>query len=169
MWTLCEPYLHKAIIKNEKSYFVRLFQLGTLTFSASYYFIKEEFFPRKILFSYRLGLTSKKIEHIFFFIKLEKVLKNWIKYVLTTILERLSLLFCPLVMSDFLQSHCLQHARLRYTLPFPVACSNLFPLSQWCHPTILSCVVPLSSCLLSFLASESFPLSQLFASGDQSK
>ena len=68
MWTLCEPYLHKAIIKNEKSYFVRLFQLGTLTFSASYYFIKEEFFPRKILFSYRLGLTSKKIEHIFFLI-----------------------------------------------------------------------------------------------------
>ena len=65
MWTLCEPYLHKAIIKNEKSYFVRLFQLGTHTFSASYYFIKEEFFPRKILFSYRLGLTSKKIEHIF--------------------------------------------------------------------------------------------------------
>ena len=42
------------------------------------------------------------------------------------------------------------------------------PLSQWCHPTISSSVVPFSSCLQSFPASGSFLMSQSFASGDQS-
>ena len=41
-------------------------------------------------------------------------------------------------------------------------------MSQWCHPTISSSVVRFSSCPQSFVASESFPMSQLFASGDQS-
>ena len=40
-------------------------------------------------------------------------------------------------------------------------------LSQWCHPTISSSVVPFSSCLQSFPASGSFPMSQFFASGGQ--
>ena len=39
---------------------------------------------------------------------------------------------------------------------------------RWCHPTISSYVVPFSSCLQSFSASESFPASRLFASGAQS-
>ena len=47
-------------------------------------------------------------------------------------------------------------------------CSNSCPLSQWCHPTVLSSVIPFSSCLQSFPASGSFPRSQLFASGGQS-
>ena len=50
-------------------------------------------------------------------------------------------------------------------------CSNLSkfaPLSWWCHPTISSSVIPFSSCLHSFPASGSFPISQLFASGGQS-
>ena len=47
-------------------------------------------------------------------------------------------------------------------------CSNSCPLSQWCHPTISSSIVPFSSCPQSFPASESFPMSQLFASGGQS-
>ena len=47
----------------------------------------------------------------------------------------------------------------------PRACSNSCPLSQWCHPTILSSVIPFSSCLQSFPASGSFPTSRLFASG----
>ena len=47
-------------------------------------------------------------------------------------------------------------------------CSNACPLSLSCHPTISSSVVPFSSCLQSFPASGSFPMSQLFASGDQS-
>ena len=42
------------------------------------------------------------------------------------------------------------------------------PLSQWCHPTISSSVIPFSSCLQSFPASGSFPMSQLFTSGGQS-
>ena len=47
-------------------------------------------------------------------------------------------------------------------------CSNSCPLSQWCHPTIWSSVIPFSSCLQSFPASGSFQISQLFASGGQS-
>ena len=54
--------------------------------------------------------------------------------------------------------------------PSPRVCSNLSPLSQWCHPTISSSVVPFSSCLQSFPASGwgSFPICQLFASNGQS-
>ena len=48
------------------------------------------------------------------------------------------------------------------------ACSMSCSLSQWCHPTISSSVIPFSSCLHSFQASGSFPMSQFFASGDQS-
>ena len=50
----------------------------------------------------------------------------------------------------------------------PGVCTNSHPLNQWCHPTILSSVSPFSSCLQSFPASGSFPVSQLFASGSQS-
>ena len=49
------------------------------------------------------------------------------------------------------------------------ACSNSCTLSRWCHPTISSSVVPFSSCLQSFTASGSFPISQFFSSGGQSK
>ena len=72
------------------------------------------------------------------------------------------------VMSNSLQSYGLQHARLPCPSPAPRACSNSCPLSQWCHPTISSSVVPLSSCLQSFPASGSFPVSQFFTSGGQS-
>ena len=56
------------------------------------------------------------------------------------------------------------------SLSFTVSqsCSNPCSLSQWCHPTILSSVVPFCSCLQSFLASGSFQMSQLSASGSQS-
>ena len=72
------------------------------------------------------------------------------------------------VMSSSLQPHGLQHARLPCLSPTPRACWNSCPLSWWCHPTISSSVVPFSSCLQSFPASESFPISQFFISGDQS-
>ena len=49
----------------------------------------------------------------------------------------------------------------------PRVCSNSSPLSQWSHPTILSSVIPFSSCLQSFPASGSFPMSWLFTSGGQ--
>ena len=68
-------------------------------------------------------------------------------------------------MSNSLRSHGLQHTRLPCPSPTPGACSNSCPSSRWCHPTISSSVVPFSSCLLSFLASGSFPLSQFFTLG----
>ena len=71
-------------------------------------------------------------------------------------------------MSDCLWPNGLQHARLPCPSPMPGAYSNTCPLSQWCHPTISSSVVPLSSFLQSIPASESFPMSQFFASGGQS-
>ena len=76
--------------------------------------------------------------------------------------------FSHWVVSDSLWLHGLQHTRLLCLSPTPRACSNSCPLSQWCHPTILSSVIPFSSCLQSFPASGSFPVSYFFASGGQS-
>ena len=70
-------------------------------------------------------------------------------------------------MSNSLWPHGLQHARLPCPSPSPGACSNSFPLSRWCHPTISSSVFPFSSCLQSFQASGSFPMRWLFTSGGQ--
>ena len=64
-------------------------------------------------------------------------------------------------------THGLWHAKLSCPSPTPRACSNSCPLSRWCHPTISSSVIPFSSCLQSFLASGSFPMSQFFPSGGQ--
>ena len=72
------------------------------------------------------------------------------------------------VMSDSLQPHGLQHTRLPCPSLFLRVCSNSYPLSQWCHPTISSSVAHFSSCPQSFPASGSFPMSQLFAWGGQS-
>ena len=58
--------------------------------------------------------------------------------------------------SDSLWPHGLQHARLLCPSPFPRAFSSSCLLSQWCHPTISSSVIPFSSCLQSFPASGSF-------------
>ena len=71
-------------------------------------------------------------------------------------------------MSDSLQPHRLKHARLPCPSPTPGACSNSCPSSWWCHPTISSSVIPFSSCLQSFPALGSFPMSQFFPSGGQS-
>ena len=71
-------------------------------------------------------------------------------------------------MSNSLQPHGLQHARFPCPSPTLRACSNLCPLSRWCHPTISSSVIPFSSCLQTFPASGSFPVSHFFASGGQS-
>ena len=73
-----------------------------------------------------------------------------------------------LVMSDSLWPHELQHARPTCPSPTPRVHSNSRPSSQWCHLVISSSVVPFSSCPQSLPASESFPMSQLFAWGGQS-
>ena len=67
-----------------------------------------------------------------------------------------------------LQPHRLQHARPACPSPTPRVYSNSCPLSRWCRPTISSSVVPFSSCLQSFPASGSIPMSQFFTSGGQS-
>ena len=81
---------------------------------------------------------------------------------------RLLLLFSHSVVSNSLQPHGLQHARLPCPSPIPGTCSNSCPLSLWCHPTISSSVVPFFYNLLSFPESGSFLMSRLFASGGQS-
>ena len=71
-------------------------------------------------------------------------------------------------MSNSLWPNGLQHARHPCPSPTPKACSNSCPSSWWCHPTISSSVIPFSSCLQSFPASGSFPVSQFFTSGGPS-
>ena len=84
------------------------------------------------------------------------------------VLEVFLLLFNCSVVSNSLQPHGLQQARLPCPSPSPRACSNSCSLSWWCHPTLSSSVIPFSSCLQSFPASGSFPMSQLFPSDGQS-
>ena len=79
-----------------------------------------------------------------------------------------SVQFSRSVVFDSLRPHEPQHARPPCPSPTPGVHPNPRPLSQWCHPTISSSVVPFSSCLQSFPASGSFQMSQLFASGSQS-
>ena len=79
-----------------------------------------------------------------------------------------SVQFSLSVVSDSLRPHELQHARPPCLLPTPGVYSNSWPLSQWCHPIISSPVIPFSSCLQSFSASGSFPVTQFFTSGGQS-
>ena len=78
------------------------------------------------------------------------------------------LLFVRKVVSNSWWPHGLQHASFPCPSPTPGACSNSCPLSQWCHPTISSSVIPFYFCLQSFPASGSFQMSHFFASGGQS-
>ena len=75
--------------------------------------------------------------------------------------------FSRSVISDSLRLHGVQHSRLPCPSPTPRAYSNSCPLSQWCHPTISSSVIPFSFCLQSFPTSGYFQMSQLFTSGGQ--
>ena len=84
--------------------------------------------------------------------------------------------FCSVIQFSSVQSlscvrlwpHGLQHTRPPCPSPTPRVYSNSCLLSRWCHLTISSSVVPFSSCLQSFPASASFPVSQFFTSGGQS-
>ena len=83
----------------------------------------------------------------------------------------ISFLVCVLscsVVSDSLQTHGLQQARFPCPSPTARVYSNSCPLNQWCYLTLLTSVVPFSSCFQSFSASGSFPMSHFFASGGQS-
>ena len=85
-----------------------------------------------------------------------------------SILVKTSVQFSRSVVSNSFRPHGLQHARPPCSSPAPGVHSNSCPLHRWCHPTVSSSVVPFSSCLQSFPASGSFPMSQFFASGGQS-
>ena len=78
-----------------------------------------------------------------------------------------SVQFSCSVVSDSLRPHELQHARPPCPSPTPGVYSNSCPSSRWCHPAISASVIPFSSCPQSLPASGSFPISQLFAWGDQ--
>ena len=79
-----------------------------------------------------------------------------------------SVQFSRSVVSDCLQPHESQHARPPCPSPTPGIQPNSCPSSQWCPPAISSSVIPFSSCPQSLPASESFPMSQIFAWGSQS-
>ena len=79
-----------------------------------------------------------------------------------------SLQFSRSVVSNSLRPHESQHTTPPCPSPTPGVHSDSHPSSQWCHPAISSSVVPFSSCPQSLPASESFPMSQLFAWGGQS-
>ena len=86
----------------------------------------------------------------------------------SSVFHYLVMLFSGQVMSDSLWPHGLQQNRLPWPSLSLGVCSNSYPLSWWCHPTISSSVTPFSSCPQSFPASGSFPMSWLFSSGGQS-
>ena len=82
--------------------------------------------------------------------------------------ETSSVQFNHSVVSNSLRPHEPQHSRPPCPSPAPGVHPNPCPLSRWCHPAISSSVISFSSYPQSFLASGSFPRSQLFASGGQS-
>ena len=82
--------------------------------------------------------------------------------------QRTSVQFSHSVVSNSLRPHGLQHTRPPCPSPTSRVYSNSRPLSWWCHPTISASVIPFSSSLQFFPASESFPMSQFFVSGGQS-
>ena len=102
------------------------------------------------------------IGHIFFSL-LFLSLFNWL-----IMYQFSSVQFSRSVVSDSLWPHESQHARPPCPSPTPRVHSDSCPSSQWCHSAISSSVVPFSSCPKSLPASESFPMSQLFAWGGQS-
>ena len=80
----------------------------------------------------------------------------------------LSVQFSCSVVCDSLPPHELQDARAPCPSPTPGVHSNSLPSSQWWHPAISSSVIPFASCPQSLAASQSFPMSQLFAWSGQS-
>ena len=92
---------------------------------------------------------------------------EWKIPVILLVLGAFSVQFSHSVVSDSLRLHGPQHARPPCASPTLGVYLNSCPLSQWCHLTVSSSVIPFSSCLQSFPASRSFQMSQLFASGGQ--
>ena len=114
---------------------------------------------------------TKVTEHMFRVkIKSYLIFKTWVPlcFLYNCQINIYLLLFSLSVMSDSLWPYGLQLARLPCPSPSSGACSNSCPWSRLCHPTISSSVIPFSSCLQSFPASGSFPMSHFLTSGGQS-
>ena len=110
--------------------------------------------------SWQLSMPSVSLEW-----RSQKATRLWVlKYRISSWFT--SVEFSHSVMSGSLQPHGLQHSRLPCWSLTPRACSISCLLSQWCHPTVSSSVIPFS-CLQSFPASGSLTMSQLFTSGGQ--
>ena len=105
-----------------------------------------------------------KVLNTSWFHKLRKFVQKAFSYSLTAI-NTSSVQFSRSVMSDSSRPHESQHARPPCPSPIPRVHSDSRPSSQWWHPAISSSVVSFSSCPQSLPASESFPMSQLFAWG----
>ena len=96
--------------------------------------------------------------------KISRFLSRKLKY----FIECQSVQFSHSVVSDSLRPHESKHARPPCPSPSPGVHSDSRPSSLLCHPSISSSIVPFSSCPQALSASESFPMSQLFAWGGQS-
>ena len=129
-------------------------------------------YPNKTTFR-KDAFTSMFIAGLFIIAKTWKQSKcpsteKWIKNMWYINTVEYSVQFSCSVVSDSLRPHESQHTRPPYPPPAPRVYPNSCPSSRWCHPAISSSVVPFSSCPQSLPASGSFPMSQLFAWGDQS-
>ena len=114
-------------------------------------------------------LSTPLYPHLqFVFSKIYFKLKDNCFTILCWFLPFSSVQFSHSVVSDSLRPHESQHARPPCPSPTPRVHSHSCPSSRWCHPAVSSSVIPFSSCPQSLPASESFPMSQLFAWGDQS-
>ena len=103
---------------------------------------------------------------VFLLLFISSFLPLWLKKIIC--IQFSSVQFSRSVVSDSLRPHESQHARPPWPSPTPGVLPNSRPSSWWCHPAISSSVVPFSSCPQSFPATESFPMSQLFAWGGES-
>ena len=107
-------------------------------------------------------MFSTRVIHAWVHIKIFKVTYTSTSYMLSPniqvelLSDFSSVQFSRTVMSDSSQPHEPQHVRPPYLSPTPRIYPNSCPLSQWCHPTISSSVIPFSSCPQSFPASGSF-------------
>ena len=101
---------------------------------------------------------------------LQRARRDWVFKQSPTVINHhsKSVQFSCSVMYDSLKPHGLQHTRLPCPSLTPGVYSNSCPSNQCCHPTTSSSAIPFSSCLPSFPASGSFPMSQFFASGGPS-
>ena len=138
------------------------------------------FVNRSILLFFKIPYLSNTIWSLPFSVSLMSlsraisrsvhVAANYLCFFSDTSVQSLSRLcgFAALRLCESLRPHESQHARPPYPSPSPGVHSDSRPLSQWCHLAISSSVVPFSSCPQSLPASESFPVSQLFAWGGQS-